>query len=167
MSKKPSHYSMAKMLWNTLAYCNQWEEVLAVYDENGILRIIVAKDDQAKAYDVALIGSWDKVLYRFWGGISLRNMRKSMESCFKLYRALVNRRMPTFVACEQNKTKKKVPEILTHTRSEVIRKGSFKAVEDAFEETLIAKKYLQVAKEEMEPIELLYNHSSDIFYEKK
>ena len=163
MPKKPSHYSTAEMLWNSTAYCDQWEEVMALYDENGILRMVVTKDDQTEAYDVLLIGTWNKVLYRLWGGISFKTMRQSMASCFNLHLGLKGRHNPTFVACEQNKTKKQVPEVLTHSRSNVIRHGGFHQVEDAFEEIEIAKKYLQLAKAELEPNELFYDYEAKSF----
>lgn len=144
---KAAHFTSAKLLWNTTAYCDQWLKAMAIYDDSGNLRCVI-KDEEDGGYDVLLIGDDEKVLYYTYN-IRLGTVKDNMEACFKLHLDLKDVWNPTFSASKSCPKNIEVYEILTHTRVGAMRHGQFRKIEDASEKIAFALEELDRATASM------------------
>lgn len=148
--RRPSHYTKANLLWSTTAYCDQWNKVMAIYDKNDNLRMVVAEDPEEETYDVLLIGEDEKLLLSSYG-FELGSTSKNMNACFTLYRYFEGDEcVPKFMPTPENKMIIKVYDILVHTKASAIKHGGFKICDDASKEIAMAVAALREAKATMD-----------------
>ena len=137
---KARHYSKAKLLWNNMAYCDQWNKVMAVYDENENLRAVI-KEICDNDYDVLLIGDDDQILYKF-DDIELGSTSKNLSACFEIYCRLQYFYTPSYLPSYRRTDKIQLYQIFTHTRVGAQRTGGFHVTgEDAQEKIAKALEY--------------------------
>lgn len=126
MPIKAKHFSMAKLLWNNVAYCDQWAKAMAVYDECGNLRAVI-KNIIADEYDLLLIGEDEQVLYEL-SGINLGTTKKNMQSCFDIYQQLHYTATPTYTPSYYKDKRVSLLQIFPHTIAAAQRSGGFHVV---------------------------------------
>lgn len=147
--RRPSHYTKANLLWSTTAYCDQWNKVMAIYDKNDNLRMVVAEDPEVELYDVLMIGDDESFLISSLG-LDLGTTNKNMSTCFALYYYFIGKYAPKFMPTPENKQIIRVCDVLVHSRRGVIKNGGFKVCDDASKETTLALAALMEAKIEVE-----------------
>lgn len=145
---KAAKYTSARLLWNTVAYCDQEKKIMAIYSENKDLLGVIS-ETYFGHYDILLVGE-NEILYDV-DGVELGTVKKNMETCFKLYRKLRDVYNPTIVAVESSHRKIKTYEILTHSKVGVMRNGQFHKIDDASSEIEVAQAAMDMAKKKMEP----------------
>lgn len=126
---RANHYSKAKLLWNNVAYCDQWEKVMAVYDEFENLRAVVKEIDDEE-YTVLLIGEDTQILYVVYG-IELGSTGKNMKACFGIYCRLQYEDTPSYVPSYCRTEGINLYQIFTHTKVGARRTGGFHVTDDS------------------------------------
>lgn len=124
------HYSKATLLWKNVAYCDQWEKVMVVYDERNNLRAVVkVADEEDTYYNVLLVGDDDQALYEL-NGIELGSTGKNMKACFEIHLRLRGEDMPSYVPSYRKTMQVELYRIFPHTRVGARRTGGFRTATD-------------------------------------
>lgn len=125
---KVKHYSKANLLWNNIAYCDQWKRVMAVYDEKDNLRAVIKDENDDMLYynySVLLIGDDKNTIYELHG-IELGSTNKNLKACFDIYRQLQYEDTPSYTPSSHRQAKQiRLYQIFPRTKDEVRHNGSF------------------------------------------
>lgn len=123
MSRKANKYTASEMLWNNVAYVDQWDKIMVVYDDCTNLRAVVKRVGRS-IYNVLLIGDDQHALYEL-NGIELGSTSKNQKACFNIYCMLQNKETPSFLPSCRRTQKINLHKIFPHTRVGAIRTGGF------------------------------------------
>ena len=151
---KAKHYSKAKLHWNNTAYCDQWQKVMAIYDERDNLRAVIkAEDDDGMFYSVLLIGDDEVKLYEF-NKIEIGSTSKNLKACFEIYRRLQYEDTPSYTPSYRRTKQINLYQIFTHTRTGARRNGSFHVTTENIRERIT--KALKYFEEVENNVKILY-----------
>lgn len=156
--RRASHFNSANLLWGTVAYCDQWAKVMAVYEGKNLRAVIAATECEGE-YNVLLIGDDGKMLYGADYLFELGTTKKNMDACFQLYLALRDVETPSYVPSWRRSVPIQLYEIFTHTTALACRHGGFRTIDDASDKIDYAKQAMVEAMSDPE-IEMctLYNY---------
>lgn len=132
---KSKHFAKANFLWTNVAYCDQWEKVMAVYDERDNLRAVV-KETANDSYDVLLIGDDENVALYEFNGIELGSTGKNMDACFKIYCRLQYESTPSYIPSYRRAERVELYQIFPHTRVSARRTGGFRVTTEDLSERI-------------------------------
>ena len=131
---RAKHFAKGNMLWNNVAYVDQWQKVMAVFDEDDNLRAVV-KENDCGMYGVLLIGDSSQALYEF-NDIELGSTGKNMEACFHIYCRLQYLDTPAYVPSNHRNKQVNLYQIFPHTRVSARRTGGFRVSTDDFSDRI-------------------------------
>lgn len=131
---KAKHYAKGFLLWNCMAYVDQWEKVMAVFDERDNLRAVVREID-CGTYGVLLIGDSAQAFYKL-DNMELGSTGKNMEACFQIYCQLPSLNTPTYLPSYHKTKQVNLDQIFPHTRVGAIRTRGFRVTTDDLSERI-------------------------------
>lgn len=127
---RSKHYSKANFLWSNVAYCDQWNRVMVVYDERDNLRAVIKEaDNDDSYYTILLIGDNKAMLYKL-SPIELGSTGKNMDACFKIYCKLQYEDTPSYVPSYRRTERIELYQVFPHTRTSARRTGGFHVTTD-------------------------------------
>jgi len=158
---KAKHYSSAKLLYGSTAYCDQWEKIMAIYDDNKVLRGVIIENDDSYGVTVLLIGEDSHEVYNI-DGIEFGTTAKNMKACFDIYYSLRDCDIPKYRPGFWKEKYIEVADILTHTSAGAARHGGFHTIIDAEDEISKAMEIATPILESSDSIELWNEYSGDL-----
>lgn len=150
---RAKQYAKANMLWNNVAYVDQWQKVMAVFDECDNLRAVV-KENDCGMYGVLLIGDSSQALYEL-DGIELRSTNKDMEACFQIYCRLQYLDTPAYIPSNRRTKQVSLHQVFPHTRVSARRTGGFRVTTNDLSEIIekALERYDEIASSGVEAID--------------
>lgn len=125
MGKKAANYTVSGMMWACTAICDQWQKVMAVYDDSGNLRAVVNEiDEEEKVYHILLIGDDDVELYET-PDLQLGSTGKNLKACFEIYWRLQGEGTSSYIPSYRKDKAVSLYDIFPHTRKSALRAGGF------------------------------------------
>lgn len=166
---RAKHFSVANLLWNNTAYCDQWKKVMAVYDERSNLRAVIKEVDNSAYYDVLLIGDNEEALFEI-NDIELGTTNKNMRACFDIYYRLQDMDTPSYVPSYHRVEGVKLYGIFTHTRAGAKRHGGFRVTTDDISDKIneALRRYEEIISGDVEVVECCGHYGRvsypDVYY---
>ena len=152
---RAKQYSKSNMMWSNVAYVDQWQKVMAVFDDRKNLRAVVKHIDYG-TYGVLLIGDDTEILY-YLNDIELGATGKNMDACFKIYCRLQYLDAPYYIPTYRRTEQVQLYQIFPHTRASAMRTGGFRVTTDDLSEiiTMALNRYDEITSGDVETFDLV------------